>query len=137
MYDRYRVQSKDASVTVTDDGSVVDLSVPTGVSAVLDTDGTLAADSDVRIASQKAVKTYVDAAEAAAIAAAEAASVPNTGNSTIAGVKTFSSMPSIPTNTPESASATGITGQICWDATNLYVCVATDTWVKATLATWS
>lgn len=42
----------------------------------IDTDPTLAADSDLLVASQKAIKTYVDAAEAAAQAAAIAASQP-------------------------------------------------------------
>lgn len=39
------------------------------VSATIDTDGTLAANSDTRIASQKATKTYVDAEKTRALAA--------------------------------------------------------------------
>lgn len=39
-------------------------------------------------------------------------------------------------NTPASAVATGTTGTIAWDATHIYVCVATNTWVRADLATW-
>src|ERR1700687_4504605 len=96
----------------------------TKVAGALDTDGALAADSDANVASQKATQTYADT------------KVSKSGNETIAGVKTFSSMPSIPTNTPATAGATGATGQICWDATHIYVCVATNTWVKATLASW-
>lgn len=38
--------------------------------------------------------------------------------------------------TPASASASGVAGTICWDNGNLYVCVATDTWLKTTIATW-
>jgi len=38
--------------------------------------------------------------------------------------------------TPASASATGVAGQICWDANYIYVCTATNTWKRATLATW-
>lgn len=38
--------------------------------------------------------------------------------------------------TPASAAATGNAGEICWDSGFLYVCVATDTWVRATLASW-
>jgi hypothetical protein len=38
--------------------------------------------------------------------------------------------------TPASASATGTTGQIAWDASFVYVCTATDTWKRAALATW-
>jgi hypothetical protein len=38
--------------------------------------------------------------------------------------------------TPASASATGATGEICWDASYIYVCTATNTWKRAALATW-
>jgi len=72
-----------------------------------DVDGTLAANSDVKVASQKAVKTYVDAH---------------------AGVG--------PVAAPSTASSAGVAGQWAYDATHIYVCVATNTWVRATLATW-
>ena len=35
-----------------------------------------------------------------------------------------------------NSTDTGTTGQICWDASYVYVCVATNTWKRATLATW-
>lgn len=38
--------------------------------------------------------------------------------------------------TPSSASDTGNVGEICWDSGAIYVCVATNTWKKATIATW-
>ena len=38
--------------------------------------------------------------------------------------------------TPASASDTGTTGEICWDASYVYVCTATNTWKRAALATW-
>ena len=38
--------------------------------------------------------------------------------------------------TPASASATGATGEICWDANYIYVCTATNTWKRSTIATW-
>ena len=38
--------------------------------------------------------------------------------------------------TPASASATGATGEICWDASYIYVCTATNTWKRAALSTW-
>lgn len=38
--------------------------------------------------------------------------------------------------TPASAAATGSAGEICWDGSYLYVCVASNTWVRAALATW-
>lgn len=39
--------------------------------------------------------------------------------------------------TPGSITASGNAGEICWDASGfLYVCIATNTWRRATLATW-
>ena len=38
---------------------------------------------------------------------------------------------------PASATATGTAGTIAYDATHIYVCIATDTWVRADLATWT
>lgn len=38
--------------------------------------------------------------------------------------------------TPSSASDTGNAGDICWDSSYIYVCVATDTWERAAIATW-
>jgi len=37
---------------------------------------------------------------------------------------------------PASATAAGTAGDIAYDATHLYVCIATNTWVRATFATW-
>jgi len=38
--------------------------------------------------------------------------------------------------TPASAAAAGNAGEICWDADYIYVCTATNTWKRATIATW-
>ena len=38
--------------------------------------------------------------------------------------------------TPASAAAAGIKGQIRWDANYLYICVATDTWIRFAKAAW-
>ena len=38
--------------------------------------------------------------------------------------------------TPASATATGATGEICWDADYIYVCTATNTWKRTAIATW-
>lgn len=38
---------------------------------------------------------------------------------------------------PASASATGTPGSIAYSSSYLYVCVATDTWVRAALGTWA
>lgn len=37
---------------------------------------------------------------------------------------------------PASATATGTAGQIAYDSNYIYVCVATNTWVRAALGTW-
>lgn len=37
---------------------------------------------------------------------------------------------------PSSASDTGITGEIRYTSTHIYVCIATNTWVRAALVTW-
>lgn len=38
--------------------------------------------------------------------------------------------------TPASATASGTTGQIVWDANYIYVCTATNTWKRVAIATW-
>lgn len=38
--------------------------------------------------------------------------------------------------TPASATASGTTGDICWDSSYIYVAVGTDTWKRAAIATW-
>ena len=37
---------------------------------------------------------------------------------------------------PASASATGITGDITWDANYIYICTAVNTWKRVAIATW-
>lgn len=37
---------------------------------------------------------------------------------------------------PATAASAGTPGMIAYDATHLYVCVATNTWVRVTLATF-
>ena len=38
--------------------------------------------------------------------------------------------------TPASAAAAGDAGIICWDASYIYVCTATNTWKRAAITTW-
>jgi len=38
--------------------------------------------------------------------------------------------------TPASASAPGTAGDMCWDSSYFYVCVATNTWKRVALASW-
>jgi hypothetical protein len=40
------------------------------------------------------------------------------------------------TRTPASAAATGTAGDICWDSSYIYVCVATNTWKRVAISTW-
>lgn len=42
----------------------------------------------------------------------------------------------VSSSAPASATATGTTGQIAFDATHLYICIAANTWVRCTVATW-
>ena len=45
--------------------------------------------------------------------------------------------PAATTNaTPASATATGVKGSIEYDGSFLYVCVATNTWLRVAIATW-
>jgi len=41
------------------------------------------------------------------------------------------------TATVATADATGVKGQVKWDATHIFVCVATDTWIRAALVAWA
>ena len=40
------------------------------------------------------------------------------------------------TGTPASATATGTAGDMAWDASYIYVCIATNTWKRTALTTW-
>lgn len=40
------------------------------------------------------------------------------------------------TRTPASATATGVKGEVCWDASYIYVCVDTNTWKRVAISTW-
>jgi hypothetical protein len=42
----------------------------------------------------------------------------------------------IKTGTPASAAATGVAGQIRWDAAFVYICVARYVWKRVAIATW-
>lgn len=74
----------------------------------LDTDNTLAANSDLKVPTQKAVKYYVD--------------------NHVGGVSWVS--------VPASASATGTVGQMAYDDDYYYICVATNKWKRTIMATW-
>lgn len=42
----------------------------------------------------------------------------------------------VPTHTPATSSDTGVVGTITWDASYVYVCIATNTWKRVAIATW-
>lgn len=61
----------------------------------------------------------------------------STGNSRQSGTATATQFRVSALNTaPASATATGTTGEIRITATHIYICTATNTWVRAALATW-
>ena len=39
--------------------------------------------------------------------------------------------------TPSSATDAGTRGEVCWDASYIYVCVAANTWKRAAISTWA
>lgn len=45
-------------------------------------------------------------------------------------------IPLITNRTPSSASDSGVKGQIAYDGSYLYICTATDVWVRTPLSTW-
>lgn len=59
------------------------------------------------------------------------------GNTTITGNLTATKYAVSALNTPPAtATSTGVTGDIRYTATHIYVCIATNTWVRAALTTW-
>lgn len=44
--------------------------------------------------------------------------------------------PAAVTSTPVTAASPGKAGQIAYDASHFYVCVAQDTWVRVVITTW-
>lgn len=61
----------------------------------------------------------------------------DTGNSVWTGTMSVSGNLAITTSkTPSSSSDVGTTGTILWDSSYIYVCVATNTWKRASLTSW-
>lgn len=65
-------------------------------------------------------------------AAAERFRITSAGNVTLQG----NTIRVVNSRTPASATAAGTTGEICWDASYIYVCTATNTWRRIAHATW-
>jgi len=61
----------------------------------------------------------------------------NTGNiSCQRTIEIFGNLISRGSYVPTTPNAAGAVGQIAWDNSYVYVCVATNTWKRASLATW-
>jgi hypothetical protein len=58
------------------------------------------------------------------------------GTATSVGIISGDRLRVINAKTPSSATDTGTAGDICWDASYLYVCTATNTWRRVAHATW-
>jgi hypothetical protein len=65
-----------------------------------------------------------------------AGAIKSTSTITATGAISASALTVTSSYTPDSATSTGVTGQITWDATYVYVCTATNTWRRAPLTTW-
>jgi hypothetical protein len=55
---------------------------------------------------------------------------------TFAGDMTFTGKVIVPTKTPSAANDTGTTGQVAWDASYIYICIATNSWKRVAIAAW-
>ena len=60
----------------------------------------------------------------------------SSGNATFFNLVTAPQFRISTSNPPASATATGASGMIRWDANYIYVCTATDTWKRVAIATW-
>lgn len=58
------------------------------------------------------------------------------GRFTEAGHLQLVETPILPTKTPTNSSATGTTGEVAWDASYIYICVATNSWKRVAIAAW-
>jgi hypothetical protein len=52
------------------------------------------------------------------------------------GTATAWATPASLTAAPATASSSGTAGEIAYDATHFYVCISTNSWVRATFAAW-
>lgn len=62
--------------------------------------------------------------------------MPSAGNRTYTYAEASGTIPALNTTAPASATAAGVVGEIRVTSTYIYVCTATNTWVRAALATW-
>jgi len=94
-----------------------------------------------------AFKNYLDLYYAPLSGATFSGNVTITGNFVVSGSSIFNTLTTsglatlnriilTTATTPASASATGTTGEIVWDANYIYVCIATNTWRRTAINAW-
>ena len=52
------------------------------------------------------------------------------------GAWTTLDLSNLTTSVPATSSSTGTVGQIAFNSSHIYICVATDTWERVAIATW-
>lgn len=72
----------------------------------------------------------------ASAAGSDSTSVATVGGTQTLTAKTLTSPKITSGNAPASAGAAGTAGQIEWDSSYLYVCVATNSWKRVAIAAW-
>lgn len=60
----------------------------------------------------------------------------NTGDTLVYDGTCFAPSPTVTVDPPASASDTGTAGQLAYDSSYIYVCIATDTWKRVAISTW-
>ena len=60
----------------------------------------------------------------------------NTASSEISALQTNAAQSAVIVGVPASPTAAGTAGSMAYNTTHLYVCVAANTWRRASLATW-
>jgi len=92
-------------------------------------------------------KSYLDLYYSPLSGATFSGNVTITGNFVVSGSSIFNTLTTsglatlnriilTTATTPASASATGTTGEIVWDANYIYVCIATNTWRRTAINAW-
>ena len=94
--------------------------------------------NDANVVQEGVKVTITDTASAAVskplevlVGASSKLSLSKAGDLTVAGKINLPSQP------PSSATSAGVAGDIAWDTNYVYVCVATATWKRVAISTWT
>lgn len=60
----------------------------------------------------------------------------NTNGDAVVKTVLVSNLTKISNTIPANATSTGIVGSMAYDNAHLYICVAANTWLRASLSTW-